>query len=189
MAEQTFTAGQVLTAAQMTTLQTNTGLNYITSGALSGTSTNFAGCFTSAYTNYRIVIETFTSSGAVSLYARMLNGTTPVTTAVYDFAYRGLYSNNTSADNSGSGQTLFFTGIGQVGNYGSPYAAGTMDIINPQTTQRTIAQSQTSFYESNFGSRVGMAEVNTTTSYDGIQFLSGSAVTMTGTVTIYGYRK
>ena len=119
----------------------------------------------------------------------MLNGTTPVTSSVYDFAYRGLYSNNTSADNAGTGQSQWFTGIGQVGNYGAPYAAGTMDIINPQTVQRTVAQSQASFYESNFGSRVGMGEVNTTVSYDGIQFLSGTAATFTGTVTIYGYRK
>lgn len=169
--------------------QNPTGLELIKTQSLSGTSTNVTSCFSSTYDNYRLVFNTVTSDSAFSMYLRMLDGTTPLTSSVYDWAMLGLYTNNTSANNLNQAQSLMFTGLGQVGNYGAPYAGGVIDIINPFKTERTVVQTHMSFYESVFGFRVGMGEVNNTISYNGIQFTSGTSATFTGTVTVYGYRK
>ena len=57
MAEQTFTAGQILTATQMTTLQSDIGLNFIKSTTVgSGVSIAvISSVFSATYDNYRII--------------------------------------------------------------------------------------------------------------------------------------
>lgn len=65
MAIQTFTAGQILTAAQMTTLQANNGLQLISRVAVSGSSSQaFDNVFTSTYENYLVLVEQCYGSSA-----------------------------------------------------------------------------------------------------------------------------
>lgn len=188
MAEQTFTAGQVLTAAQMTTLQTNTGLNYITSGTLSGASTNFAGCFTSQYRNYRIVLDSVTFSGISNLWVRLLVGTTPNTSLSYGFAGLG-WRIDGAASNYNNTPSYFLVGQGQTNNFSNSYNNTVLDVLQPQEAIRTGILAQTNANEGLYIFRTGGGLFEGTTQFDGIQFLSGSAVTLTGNVTIYGYRK
>ena len=74
-----FSPGEVLTAAAMDSI----GLWKVASGTLSGTATNFVGCFTSDYTNYRIVVDGITFNTTGDVYIQFLNNTTPNATANY----------------------------------------------------------------------------------------------------------
>ena len=71
MAIKTFTTGEVLTAADTNTYLANSGLVYITSVSLAGATAAspvaITSCFSSTYTNYRIVVSNFINSTAAFL--------------------------------------------------------------------------------------------------------------------------
>ena len=75
MADQVFTSGQVLTAAQMSSLQSNIGLTYITEQTISSATTTVSACFSSSFTNYKIVIDlTASVSAGAQAVTLTLNG-------------------------------------------------------------------------------------------------------------------
>jgi hypothetical protein len=188
MAIKTFTTGEVLTASNTNTYLANSGLVYVANGPLATATTNFEGVFTSTFRDYRIIIDSPNFASAGDIYIRMLLGATPNTTSNYAWAYRGLFENNTSADSNGTANTVGFTGVSN--SIGAVVLSGlSMDIYGPQLAQRTLVTSNAIAYSaSGFGSRVGMTMHNVTTAFDGIQFLTLGA-TVTGNVTIYGYRQ
>ena len=190
MADQTFTAGQILTAAQMTTLQTNIGLTYITGGALSSTATNFAGCFSSSFENYRIEFSKV-NVGAGFMQFQMLNTTTPFTSALYHSTL--IQGNSTSAsttvDKVASGTSGYFQYNFQLTTDGS--TSFSYDFMNPFGTGRTFyTGGGASFYDVTpfFAIGMGGGGVNSTTSFDGIRIASSGGGTLIGNVRIYGYR-
>lgn len=176
----TFTSGAVLTAAQMNAV----GLWKVASGPLSSTATNFVGCFTSEYRNYRIVVETITLSASSDFCWQGLVGTTAQTASNYWVAGTGLdgsgggYNQNQAAGNPG--RTLYTN---------SSIAGGlVMDIIAPQIAGFTVFTSQAAMFQSdNFRARSGGGAYNQTTQLTGIRFLSAGGQTIGGNVTIYGY--
>jgi hypothetical protein len=168
----------------------NSGLVYITSGSLSTGTTNFAGCFTSTYNNYRIVVSSAAVSGAADIYIRYLTtGTTPTSASQYYWAYRGLTSGAGSADSGANAAGYGYTG------WSSPGAGGqggvSMDIYDPfSSTKNTLASSSASMLGAGvYTSRMGMVAWDASTSFTGIQFVTASSETLTGSVIIYGYRK
>ena len=179
-----FSPGEVLTAGAMDSI----GLWKVASGTLSSTATNFVGCFTDDYRNYRIVIESLNFDNSGDVYIQLLDGTTPVTSTDYNWAYRGLNASGGSADNSNSSQAFAYTGLSQSGASGAVISAGSMDIYGPKLPQRTFATCNASGYATNFYTRNGMMELNTTAPYNGIRFLTIGGVNVTGQVRIYGYR-
>ena len=98
MAIKTFTSGEVLTAADTNTYLANSGLVYITGGSLSGTATQFVGCFTSTFTNYRILLEQGTLSAAGDFCFQYLKGTTAQNANNYEYAYARLTSGGGGAN-------------------------------------------------------------------------------------------
>jgi hypothetical protein len=180
-----FSPGEVLTAGAMDSI----GLWKVASGTLSSTSTNFVGCFTSNYDNYLIVLDKVAVSSAADIYIRFLNGSTPDAGANYFWAYVGYtISAGGVNSNAGTGQTIGFTGItSSVGT--EILSSATMTCFSPKLVQRTFISSSALSYPTQFAVRNGMTHNNTASSYDGIQFLTSSAATMSGGVTIYGYRK
>jgi hypothetical protein len=99
MADQTFTSGQILTAAQMTTLQSDIGMISITpTGATNATlsgavatigagvsSFTISGCFTSSFTNYRVILSGIAASADQADFRLTFNnsaGTTYATVGV-----------------------------------------------------------------------------------------------------------
>jgi hypothetical protein len=182
----------VSVAASSTVANVSSGLVYITGGALSGTTTNFAGCFTSAYRDYRIVVDNISLSGSNSFYWRGLQTTTPITTSTYVFAYYGFISTGATTSAASTGNNKGYLGVD------SPFASSvlgtaTFDVFNPTSTERTTTINSAIGYGANFFSMNGMSLINAVGSgaiIDGIQFLSdGSTITMTGNVAIYGYAK
>jgi hypothetical protein len=184
MAIKTFSTGEVLTSGDTNTYLANAGWNYITSGALSS-AVNFAGCFSATYTNYRVVctIDSHTG-GAANIFAFPLSGTTPNTTAAN-------YKSSGHEQAWGGGSTLVVFGndgaaagwaVGRVAGDGSS-AIFYSEFLNPFASARTFYKSE--YVDGAYSGRLG-GLLTVTTSYDGIRF---TGPTMTGTVTIYGYRK
>jgi hypothetical protein len=189
MAIKTFTTGEVLTAADTNTYLANSGLVYITSGTLSSTAVNFAGCFTSAYTNYRIVIDSIAWNASGDLYYQMLSGTTPATAGDYYWAMRGLKATGTAFDSSASAQAQGYLGSTNIGANNLVVGSCSWDIYGPQLAQRTLLTGQAIGVSTDFFGLSGMNSHNLTNAYTGIRLLTTSATTFTGNVTIYGYRK
>jgi hypothetical protein len=183
-----FSTGEVLTAADMNAV----GLWRVGGGALSTAITDFVGVFTSDYTDYRIVIDSVSVSAAADIYFRMLSGSTPATGANYDYAMTSLNSAGTAANVTATSDTYGFTGLSITGAGvgGVVFAASSMDVYSPQLNLRTqISANAVGVIGGAYGSRVGMSVHNLAGVYDGIRIDTRSAVTLTGNVSIYGYRK
>lgn len=188
MAIKTFSDGNSLPASDINTYLTNSGLVYVTSGTLNAAATNFVGCFTSTYRNYRVVLDNVIPSASTDVYLRYLSGSTPNTASSYFYAYRAINSAGTLLDQSGAGINAGFincrfTGSGQRGNI-------VIDIFDPQISAQTqlVNNSQnlgSSVYISSFGG----ISFDATTVFDGFQINTLGAPTLTGNVTIYGYRQ
>jgi hypothetical protein len=181
-----FSPGEVLTAAAMDSI----GLWRVASGTLSGTAVNFEGCFTSDFTNYRIVIDSVTFSAGADIYYQFLSGSTPNATANYYWAQTGLTIANSSTSSTASSQTLGYTGVSVLAAFGATMASVSMDVYAPQSAaQRTFITMSAVGYSTNFYHRTGMSGQNELLAFDGIRFITATAPTFTGNVTIYGYRK
>lgn len=190
MAIKTWSSGEVLTASDLNTYAGNPGLVYVTSGPLSGTATNFASCFSATFTNYLITVDQVQASASANIYIRYLSGTTPANTTDYFWATMRLNQSNVGGNTASISQTFAFTGFGMDSANGVPIGSIKMDIYAPQVSVRTF------FYAGAVAFGSGETQVATTAvrhnlvaSYDGIQFLTNSAATMGGNVTVYGYRK
>jgi hypothetical protein len=181
-----FTSGAILTAAQMNAV----GMWKVASGVLSTATTNFVGCFTSDYTNYRIVVDSIQTSGNTDVNFRLLSGTTPQSTGNnYAGAFTGLVDTGAADNRNSTGGNEGYSGFTNVGTFNVPIGAFVYDVYGPQLAQRTFFTINSIAHTGNFITRSGMVAHKLTTAYDGIQFFTGSAVTLGGTVTIYGYNK
>tara|TARA_R110000868_G_scaffold27457_3_gene104164 strand:+ start:980 stop:1534 length:555 start_codon:yes stop_codon:yes gene_type:complete len=184
MADQVFTAGQVLTSSNMTTLQNNIGLIPMGSFTNSAATTLTAGsCFTSAYTNYRLVFI-LTAGGAVGspdITCQFNVGATPTTT---NYANIITFSSNTA------GPSRSYAAAGAnfvIGSAGSSGGAFTCDVFYPQQNSPTVYVSNyvgiggtSSYAASSSGSQT------TNNQHTGLTLTCAS--TFTGTLKVYGYR-
>ena len=188
MAIKTFTSGEVLTASDTNTFLANSGLVYVAGGALSGSATNFVGCFSSTYRNYRVIIDNPTNTAAGEFYLRYLQGTTPTSGAGYYWAYVGISSAGAGFNGAAGANVNGFLGWETVGAGG--FGAISIDICSPNVGTRTIANVQTTFLGSGaYIGRSGALAWDTTAVFDGLRILSGGGSSLTGNVAIYGYRK
>lgn len=181
MAEQTFTSGQILTADQMTTLQTNTGLAFISTTTVGSaqTSVTVASCFSSTYDNYRIVISGGTASGSGDNASFQLSG---ITGSVYQTAgpivtYGAPASLAAYAPAAG---TTWLPGY-----VGTNFTSIVMDVINPNVAKyKGMHANSAAQFNYLFNGQCTSTSLATGFTFS---IVSG---TMTGQViTVYGYRK
>jgi hypothetical protein len=170
-------ATQFYDGASWVSVGTTPGLVYITSATASASAAlNINSCFSSTYTNYRIIYN-FTASTTLELQMRLRLVTTDYSGTEYtDYGY-GMGSGG--AFNLQHVNTTQFT-IGYV-NTTEPIH-GSMDIYSPNVAVKTnfsnLSGIAASIYEN--------GRVNTTTQYDGFSLLASTG-NITGTVKIYGY--
>jgi hypothetical protein len=176
-----FTAGQILTAAQMNAV----GLWRISSGtqALTSTPTAFTGLFVDAdYRNYRLMIKTTASSGGNRLLFRFLASTTPSTASYYCAGVGGDIGSNATVyfDRSNNASAL---SLGPA--VSSAARIATLDIIGPNVAKQTLYSGYYSDTSNLVSFTIGGAH-DVSTAYDGFDI-----GTNTGTQTIewelYGY--
>jgi hypothetical protein len=186
MAIKTFTTGEVLTASDTNTYLANSGLVYISTTTMSTATTQFVGAFTDTYTNYRAVFSYTTSSGTAT-YLRWLVGTTPQTGNMISQDMYIVYSAGTF--NASGRADQFGTFIAAFPTYPSTV---TVDFFSPQASTYssyssqvgTVGVSSTDSRLAIFGGR-NIA----TTQMTGFEITTASAITLSGTMTLYGYRK
>ena len=184
MAIKTFTTGEVLTAADTNTYLANSGLVYITQATLTSTAINIVGCFSATYDSYKFVFTNARLGAAAQIQFQMLNGSTPVTTATYNYTRWGY--NGAVVNTSTAGATF-----GSFGFYDSNTSNGSAEVFSPFLAKTTGAISA-NVYGGN--SNLAYPETNYTqntngTSYDGIRLIAGGSTFFEGTVRVYGYRQ
>jgi len=180
MAEQTFTSGQILTAAQMTTLQTNTGLAFISTtnvGATPVASVTVSNCFSSTYDNYRIIIAGVTA-GSVDFNIQL----TSITGSVY--TYQGFYQ---------------LLGVGTINTYGATgttiplgtFAATGNNFVQFEISSPNLAKIKYGqmTYNSTLLSSVQGAQINSTVQSTGFTVSPASGNITNGSISVYEYRK
>jgi hypothetical protein len=182
MATKQFSTGEVLTASDTNTFLANSGLVYVTTATFTGTGSTVAidGCFTSTYTNYRVLIDNMTSTGSVVNLKLRASGSAN-SANYYQGGWVVNYAGTTSTEcrnNSNDGFYVFYAN-------GSTYPTGAqLDIKSPQKAERTVIGGDTLFWDS--AQSIGGYHSNTG-SFDGFQL--SSTANLTGTITVYGYRK
>jgi len=190
MAEQTFTSGQILTAAQMTTLQTNIGLAYVTSGSFTTSAlVNVDGCFTSTYRNYRVIIDVTAATGAgAQIIATQLRASgTAATGSDYLYGRSGFtYAGVGASDVSGASTTYFFFNRSNGAASVSGSSTSSIDFNAPQLAQPTWVSGTVA--DGSYAGSVGGYH-NLSTAYDGFNIQTTTALTtITGVYRVYGYR-
>jgi hypothetical protein len=184
MAEQTFTSGQVLTAAQMTTLQTNIGLAFVTS-VVAGTGVNsvsVSNCFTSTYDNYKIIYTGGVGTGAQACALNLL----PTTQTGWNTSY----SMNVSYCAYGGAVTNLQTLGGAQWGFAGEVSTTNKTNINFELLAPNLAQftGLTNFYVGEGGAGAGAGIHTIASAFTGFT-ISGSSSFSGGTVYVYGYRK
>jgi hypothetical protein len=150
----------------------------------SQTSISVNGCFTSAYTRYRIFVDYNTASmtGTDATWV-LRNAGTNVTASNYNYSGRR-HINWAASDNFAIGQPgwLFMNANTQSGTYTQSY----IDIMYPQQSSRTFMNQASNLYgPSYYGGLFNVGSYNATTSVDG--FTITFSASSTGTIKIYGY--
>jgi hypothetical protein len=192
MADQTFTAGQILTAAQMTSLQSNIGLVPITPTSVtnatltgnvaaitSGQSTiTLSGVFTSSFESYRVIITGLRTSAAQAFNAKLNNSTGSTYSSV--LSYYG-YS---SAVQTNSAESAVATGI-VLGIGSTTTTSSEFDVFSPFATTATTFKGS-SQGPSNPSTFVGI-DTNAASSANLILTVNSGSFSA-GNIRVYGYR-
>ncbi len=179
MAIKTFTAGEVLTAADTNTYLTNSGLVYIKEQAVpaSGSSFTVTSAFSATYDNYRIVFTNIGGTTDMSAYIT-IGGSTGST-----YASGGRYIPY-SATASGEVKTNANAQGVWIGINGAGFS-GEIDVFSPFTATSTNFVGLTSCF--NCGNYVAGHDTNAASSTAFTITISGTLTA--GICTVFGYRK
>jgi hypothetical protein len=160
------------------------GLVHINTTAFSATAAvNFNNVFSSTYDNYKVLFTMSTASGNNDIKFRMRAAGSDDSTSNYS-------TQRSNAENTAMSANRVETNgnIATIAGFaGAGYRFIVIEIQNPflATPTTVLAQDSTR----GVGLTVTSAFHNVSTSYDGISFIVGTAANMTGTATVFGYRK
>jgi len=188
MAIKTFTTGEVLTAADTNTYLANSGLVYVSTTTFTATSTRVAlpqNTFTTTFDSYRILFRTTAQSaaGAVTYSLVFRSAGTDSTVAQWNTFSAGM-------DRAGTAFSRISTDAVTsplLDSFSSAFAnmVFTLDVHAPMLAQmKTVTGYATQAIK---GTSVNSMSTSTST-FDSLSFLIDTG-NVTGTVTVYGYRK
>jgi hypothetical protein len=180
MAVQTFTSGQILTAADTNTYLANAGLVYVTSATVGNavSSVTVSGAFNSTYDNYKIIY----SGGTMSAATNITLAIGAAATAYYAVLIYGDPAASTPVG-FGDNNATKWTFAGGGSSSGTDMS---VELLCPFLTQNTQMQARVR-YGSLYGNNIGM--LGNTTSYTSFTFAPASGTLTGGQVAVYGYRK
>ena len=155
--------------------------NTVTFTTVSSVSLN--GCFTSTYTNYRVLVNlTARSNISTDLLMRMrASGTDNTATSYARSQVFSVYSGTTiSVNNNATAGNYFFLSFPPADT-----SSRAIDVMAPQAAARTFIQSNCGNQDS---WSLAMGNHDSTTSFDGFTIYI-SAGTISGSVAVYGFKK
>ena len=163
------------------------GLTLITTSTFSAvTSVSVNSCFSATYDNYRILYNASTMTAGPGIYFRLRNGGTDRTTTDYYNATQGLTSGNTANNQTG---TLTVGLINE--GIATSVCKDSLDIFDPFVAANKTIVSGTGFGGNTGGTptgyRVGFL-YGLANSNDGFT-ISAQSGTITGNLSVYGYKK
>ena len=179
------TLGDAIDASMNTALGTKkAGMVLLNTTSFSGVaSQSINDVFSSTYDNYKILINTSDSNANGSILMRMRVSGADNTNNEY--TRMRIYfdtGNSTAADNGSTGTSSFLTG-----NLNTTSGTQTtIELSSPFLTQRT---KHVTFANQTQNGLLVSGTTTVTTSYTGFTLLPLTAVSMTGTVSVYGYAK
>lgn len=191
MAIKTFGVGEVLTAADTNTYLANSGLVFVKSQTLTSSTNNITSVFNATYDNYLVVISGFNNATTTtrSITMKMLLGTTPTTDSFYTSNSVFQYGASTLSGSGVLGSTSF--DMTAMSNISNDAGSMTIEFFNPAKSVPTFINHKSFCFQSNITNwiyRTGGGSHNASSSYDGFQ-LNGATDNLSGTITVYGYRK
>ena len=171
-------------------IETYMGLVHITTQTFSGaTQVDFVNVFSSLYNSYRIVFHYWTATVAENHFFRLrdasgvLSGVTYITQRLEQNA-----STVTGLLVGGGSSTTWFPTYINAGA-GGEGVAGTMDIFSPNLPTYTRATGQFSRWDPTGGYTVQFAGLyNAGTQLTGFSLIRNVTATMSGKVSVFGYR-
>lgn len=170
-------------------LNESIGLTHITTQAITGTSTfSLNNVFSSEYENYKVMITNFrtTAAGIVQAWFRMrLAGVNAAGATDYNTLYIRYYSAG-FANQSSTGQSIGGMGYFSTGQDSTI----TFDIMRPAIADQTVMNFQGLNYQSDIATWIYATGSNLhkqAIAYDGIT-IGADAGTLSGTISVYGYR-
>ena len=184
MAVKTFTS-TTLSASDTNTYLANAGLVYVASTTFSAsTGVEMSNCFSSTYDNYKILITYYGSSASNSTWQMMTGTNTKETGSVY-YRFGYYWQSSIVGLNSGPNTSDFITNHGTTS---SIFSAAEITCFRPNISGvRTT--SLINAYDAASSLVITTTEtVATTTAYTGFYFAPALG-NITGTITVYGYRK
>ena len=166
-----------------------TGLTLISSTAFSGATTQSFGSdaspiFTSAYRNYRIIIDNLKNATASQeLKFRLRANTTDLTSGVYNYQATYMIGSTIGGSRTG-GATSTVIGTTTTETQSGAFV---FDITNPQTAIRKNIISSGVVYEPGDGIRMFLYDslISDTGSYNGFTIFATNNIS--GNISIYGY--
>jgi len=192
MALKTFSDGVALPASDINSFLTNSGLVYVnTFTATSGNTLNCDNAFTTTYTNYRVLIHSMTTSGAVGLAMGLRAAGTTLGTSGY-YSGRQAWDYSTGAIQQLNTANAAIWNIPVIGSgVATASSSCSLDIYTPKVGTFYTSFSGTgtdSRAAGGSGSLTGSGFYNAATSVDGIVISSGGQTFTNLTVVVYGYR-
>jgi len=163
------------------------GLVYITQASATTQVTSIATCFTSTYTNYRIVIAGIAAQNASTpLSFRFSAG--GVDNFATNYKWSSWYTTSVGTNGMASGNTSTEFQLGYMSSSNGNNST-VIDVIQPQVSTRTNITWQRNEYDGgSWVTRTGGGMKDAVEQYNGFTVFAGTG-TFTGTITVYGYRQ
>jgi hypothetical protein len=184
MAIKTFTTGEVLTSSDTNTYLANSGLVYISTTTLSGSTTTVANCFSSTFDNYLVVVNDLVTAANCTLLMQFATGSTDATT---NYSRQRLYAQLAVVGGSGStGNTSLGVGFGTTSNANFLK----IEVSQPNLARKTFTIAHENYQDTsqpNIDYNHGL--LNTTTQYTGFVLTPSGTTFSSGTLRVYGYRQ
>lgn len=178
----TFVSGDVLGAADMNAV----ALWKVTSASFSAVGTvNVNNCFTSSYTNYRVIVQLTASSTTQVVNMRLRASGSDAATTYYWGGIAGSVTSTTLYATPSNNATSWIAMLSQATGVRSLV----VDVMAPAVAQFTLVHGDYTDFNSGTNYTVGGMHA-TATAYDGFTLLAGAggAATITGSYAVYGYK-
>lgn len=144
-------------------------------------SVSLNGVFSGDYDNYRVVLSISDASAGGNTYFRVRASSSDLTTSYY-YGFRYTNFGGSGGDSVGSNAGYVLLTYAPTGA-----TSASADIIAPYLAQKTTIHFHGINTETAGNSRSGSGMVNNSTAYDGFTIYPASG-TITGTISVYGYR-
>lgn len=186
-----FAVGDVLTASDMNAV----GLWRIETKTFSAqTQVDFTGVFSSSYSSYRVVFHEYTSTVGAEMLFRVRDAGGVIATANYDSSRlesTGSAPTDTKNAFTSAGGTSWTTSFVPASGTAGAGINGSMDIYRPNEIAYTRFTAQTARFDNVTGTLYNVTAIGgfrLTTALTGFSLIRQGAGTISGKVTVYGYK-